>query len=90
MQSKRILDDLSRVAEGAASALQGVREEVGTIARHRIERLAADLDLVPREEFDAVRAMAIRAREEQDALQVRVGELEARLAQLEAAQRRPD
>lgn len=85
MQSKRIFDDLSRVAEGAASAFQSVREEVEVMVRHRVERLIADLDLVTREEFDAARMVAIRAREEQDALTARIAELEARLRSLEEA-----
>jgi BMFP domain-containing protein YqiC len=87
MQSKRIFDDLSRVAEGAASALQGIRDEVETIVRHRIERLVSDLDLVTREEFEAARMVAIRAREEQDALTARIAELETRLRSLEEASR---
>ena len=81
MQNKRIFEDLSRVAEGAASAFQGIRDEVESLVRQRVERLINELDLVPREEFEAVRAMAIRAREEQDALKARVEELEARLAE---------
>ncbi len=84
MQNKRIYEDLSRVAEGAASAFQGVREELESLVRHRVERLINDLDLVPREEFEAVRAMAIRAREEQDALKARVAELESKLAKSSA------
>ena len=85
MQSKRIFEDLSRVAEGAASALQGIRDEVETMVRHRVERLLSDLDLVTREEFDAARTVAIRAREEQDALTARIAELETRLRSLEQA-----
>jgi BMFP domain-containing protein YqiC len=75
----RLFDDLARMANGAFSTLSSVREEVETRVRERVERLLADMDLVPREEFEAVKAMAQKARLEQEALLTRVTELEQRL-----------
>ena len=81
MQSQsRFFDDLARVASGAAGALSGVRTEIEARARDQLERVLAGMDLVGREEFDAARAMAAKAREEQEKLLRRVEELEARLA----------
>jgi BMFP domain-containing protein YqiC len=78
----RLLDDLSRVATGAFSALTGVREEVETRMREQFEKILARMDVVTREEFDAVQALASRARAEQEALAARVAALESRLAEL--------
>jgi BMFP domain-containing protein YqiC len=84
MQSQnRFFDDLARVASGAAGALSGVRTEIEARARDQLERVLAGMDLVGREEFDATRAMAARAREEQERLLRRVEQLEARLVVLE-------
>jgi BMFP domain-containing protein YqiC len=85
----RLLDDLSRVATGAFSALTGVREEVETRMREQFEKILARMDVVTREEFDAVQAMASRARAEQEALALRVAALESRLAELTAAAEKP-
>ena len=78
--NSRILEDLAKVASGAASTLVGVKQEVDALVRQRIERFAADPDLVTREEFEAVRAVATAARTEQERLERRLAELEARLA----------
>ena len=84
MQSQsRFFDDLARVAAGAAGALSGVRGEIEARARDQLERVLAGMDLVSREEFEAARAMAAKAREEQEKLLRRVEELEARLTVLE-------
>jgi BMFP domain-containing protein YqiC len=84
MQSQsRFFDDLARVAAGAAGALSGVRGEIEARARDQLERILAGMDLVSREEFEAARAMAARARDEQEKLLRRVEEMEARLAILE-------
>ena len=83
--SNRLFDDLARVASGAFTTLSGLREEIETRVRERVERLAADLDLVTREEFDAVRTMAAKARAGQEALEARLTELEAELAAAKAA-----
>ena len=75
--SNRILDDLARVASGAASVIAGLRGEIETVVRHQMERLLADLDMVPRDEFEAVKAMAAKARAEQEKLTRQVARLEA-------------
>ena len=79
----RLLDDLARLASGAVSVAAGVREEAEVRLREQFERILARMDLVTREEFDAVRAMASKAREEQEALQARVTALEQALAKRE-------
>jgi BMFP domain-containing protein YqiC len=76
----RLLDDLTRVATGAFGALSGLREEVEGRLREQFERVLARMDLVTREEFEAVSAMAAKARSEQDMLLARVAALEERLA----------
>ena len=79
MQSRnKLLDDLARVASGAAGTVAGIRDEVETVVRQRIEAVLSELNLVTRDEFDAVKAMASKARAEQEKLEKRVAELEAR------------
>ena len=81
MQSQnRLLDDLAKVATSAMGTLSGVREEVESQVRQRLERVLGQMDLVTREEFDAVKAMAAKARAEQEALESRLAALEAQLA----------
>ena len=81
MQSQnRLLDDLAKVATSAMGTLSGVREEVEAQFRQRFERVLGQMDLVTREEFDAVKAMAAKARAEQEALESRLAALEAQLA----------
>jgi BMFP domain-containing protein YqiC len=83
MQSQnRFFDDVARVASGAVGALSGVRGEIEARIRDQLERLLAGMDLVDREEFEATKAMAAKAREEQELLLRRVEALEARLAVL--------
>ncbi len=78
MQSRnKLLDDLARVASGAAGTVAGIRDEVETVVRQRIEAVLSELNLVTRDEFDAVKAMASKARAEQEKLEKRVAELEA-------------
>jgi hypothetical protein len=76
----RIFDELGRLFTNAAGAAQGVRQEIETVIKGQAERLIADMDLVTREEFEAVRAMAQLAREENEALKARIEALEAALA----------
>lgn len=76
----RLLDDLARVATGALGAFSGMRDEVETRLREQFERVLGRMNLVTREEFDAVKAMAAKARAAQEALEKRVAALEARLA----------
>lgn len=80
----RILDDIARLVTDAAGVAQGVRREAETLARAQLDRLVATMDLVSREEFEAVRDMAALARDENGALRKRVEALEAQLA-LQAA-----
>lgn len=81
MQTRNpFLDDMARVAGGAMSTLSGLRDEIEARLREQVERRLRDMDLVSREEFEAVRAMAETARREQEALIKRVAELEAALA----------
>lgn len=75
--SNRFLDDIARLATDAAGAAQGVRREVETVVKTQIERLLRDMDVVTREEFEAVREMALLAREENDKLAARLAALEA-------------
>ena len=81
----RLLDDLSRVATGAFSALTGVREDIESRMREQFEKIMARMDVVTREEFDAVQTMASKARAEQEALALRVATLESQLAALTGA-----
>ncbi|MEM8752340.1 MAG: accessory factor UbiK family protein [Pseudomonadota bacterium] len=79
MQSRsRILDDLSQLMTNAAGVAQGVKTEAETVVRQRMERLIADMDLVTREDFEVVREMAQKAREENEALAARIEALEAK------------
>ena len=64
----------------AAGAAQGVRREVDTLIQAQMERVLGNMELVQREEFEAVKAMAQKAREENEALSRRIAELEAKLA----------
>ncbi|KQT82532.1 accessory factor UbiK family protein [Aurantimonas sp. Leaf443] len=76
----RVLDEFARMMTDAAGAAQGVKRELETAVRSQGERLLNTMDLVQREEFDAVREMAARARMENEALKKRLDELEARMA----------
>ncbi len=75
----RIFDELGRLATDAAGVARGVREELETVARVQVERVLRDLDVVQREEFEAVREMAVKAREENARLAERIAALEAKL-----------
>ena len=89
MQSNnRFFDDLARLATGAAGALQGVRQDFEQFLRQQIERRLSDMNLVSRDEFDAIKAVAARARTESEDLAARVVALEARLAAQKPKRRR--
>jgi BMFP domain-containing protein YqiC len=75
----RFLDDLARVTTGAMGAVSGMRGEVETRLKEQFERILGRMHLVRREEFDAVQAMAAKARSAQEALEKRVAALEAKL-----------
>lgn len=79
----RLFDDLAKVANGALHTMSGVRDEIETRLRERLERWLADMDMVPREEFDAIKAVAQKARSEQEALLSKVEALESRITALE-------
>lgn len=80
----RLLDDVAKLFTSAAGAAHGVRQEVETLIRGQAERILADLDLVPREEFEAVKAMASLARRENEALKTRIAALEKAMAPSQA------
>jgi BMFP domain-containing protein YqiC len=85
----RLLDDLARVAAGAVGGLTGVKHEIEARLREQFERILAGMDLVGREEFEAVKAMAAQARMEQEVLGKRLAALEAKLSAGTAATEDP-
>ncbi|HMO09305.1 MAG TPA: accessory factor UbiK family protein [Paracoccaceae bacterium] len=86
MQTRnRFLDDLSQLMTNAMGVAQGARTEAETALRGLVDRWMADRDFVTREEFDAMRAMALKAREENEALAARIAALEAAASPAEPA-----
>ncbi len=79
----RFFDELGKLITDATGAADGVRKEVEGMVRTQAERMLRDLDIVRREEFEAVAAMAQKAREENDRLKRRVDDLESLLAEFE-------
>ena len=77
----KLFDDLARVASGAMGAISGIRGEVEGQIRQQFERILAQMDVVSREEFEAVKAVAAEARARQEALEEKLAALEARLSQ---------
>jgi len=77
MAAPRILDDLAKTATGAVGVLQSARQEVEALARARLERLLDKMELVTRDEFEAVKEMAAKARAENEKLAARIAALEA-------------
>src|ERR1700720_4349350 len=77
--SNRFFDEIGRLMNDAAGAAQGVKREVDTVMRNQAERILRDLDIVKREEFEAVKEMARLAREESEALKARIAALVAKL-----------
>jgi BMFP domain-containing protein YqiC len=75
-----LLGGLARFFTGAAGAANSVRNEIDTFMRQRLEKLVTDMDFVPREEFEAVKAMAAKARSENEQLAARLSDMEAKLA----------
>jgi BMFP domain-containing protein YqiC len=78
--TNRLLDEVARLMNDAAGVAQGIRREIDTLFKTQSERWLRDLDLVKREEFEAVRDMARLAREENEALKARIAALEAKIA----------
>ncbi len=80
MQSdNRLFDDLSKLANGALGTLSGISKEIEQMVKSRMERFVGDIDMVRRDEFDAVKAMADKARAENEALSARIATLETKL-----------
>lgn len=74
------LDGLAKLATDAAGAAQGARAEFEAFVKQRVEKLMTDMDFVRRDEFEAVKAMAAEARQENERLQARIADLERRIA----------
>jgi len=90
MQTRnRILDDMARVASGALGTATGLRGEVEALVRERLKRVLGDMELVDREEFEAVKAMAAKARIEQEKLSATIAALETEIAALKAGGAKP-
>jgi BMFP domain-containing protein YqiC len=77
--SNRFFDEIGRLMNDAAGAAQGVKREVDAVVRNQAEKILRDLDIVKREEFEAVKDMARLAREENEALKARIAAMEAKL-----------
>jgi BMFP domain-containing protein YqiC len=77
--NNRFFDEVARLMNDAAGVATGVRREFDTVMRTQAERILRDLDVVQREEFEAVKDMARLAREENEALKARIAALEAKL-----------
>ena len=82
--TNRFFDELARMMTDATGAAQGLRKEVDSVIRSQAEKVLNDLDVVQREEFDAMKAMAQKAREENARLETRIAELEEQLDKLGA------
>ncbi|GFO80654.1 accessory factor UbiK family protein [Methyloceanibacter sp.] len=78
--SGRLFDELGKLLTDAAGAADGVKKEIEGVMRGQAERILNELDVVQREEFEAVKAMAQKAREENELLKARIAALEAKLA----------
>ncbi len=78
--SNRFFDDFAKLMTDAAGAAEGMKQEAQTLFKSQSERLMRDMDIVRREDFEAVKAMAQKAREENEALSQRIAALEAKIA----------
>jgi BMFP domain-containing protein YqiC len=78
--TNRFFDEIARLMNDAAGVASGVRREFDTVFRNQADRILRDLDVVKREEFEAVKEMARLAREENEALKARIAALEAKVA----------
>ncbi len=84
----KLIDDFARVTTGMLGVAAGVRSEAEAMVRARLHELLADMELVTREEFEVVRDMAAKARDEQEALSVELAEIRQRLERLEQPARK--
>lgn len=80
--TNRFFDELAKLMTDATGAAQGMRKEIDTVIRSQAEKVLRDLDVVQREEFDAMKAMAQKARQENVRLEKRIAELENELANM--------
>jgi BMFP domain-containing protein YqiC len=74
--TNRFFDEIARLMNDATGAAQGIRREIEGVVRHQVERILGDLDVVRREDFEAVKEMARLARQENEALKARIEALE--------------
>ena len=88
--NNRIFDEMARLMNDAAGVAQGVRREFDTLFRAQAERMLRDLEVVSREEFEAVKEMAQLAREENEALKARIEALEANSGESQPAKPKAD
>jgi len=77
--TNRFFDEIGRLMNDAAGAAQGMKREVDTVIRAQAEKILNDLDIVKRDEFEAVKEMARLAREENETLKARIAQLEGKL-----------
>lgn len=77
--SNRLFDEMARLMNDAAGVAEGVRREIQTVVQTQAERILRDMDVVTREEFEAVKEMAAKAREENERLAARLAEVEKQL-----------
>ena len=75
----RLMDEFARLMTDAAGAAQGMRREAENVVKAQFERMLRDMDVVSRDEFEAVKAMAIAARDDNEKLMARIAELESKL-----------
>lgn len=85
--TNRFFDEMARLMNDAAGVASGVRREFDTLVRTQAERILSDLDVVKREEFEAVKEMARLAREENEALKSRIAALEAKASKAGKAEK---
>jgi len=74
--TSRVFDDIARLASGALGTAQGVKGEMDNLIRQKIEKLVFEMDLVPREEYDALKAMVVRLSEVVEAQEAKIAEME--------------
>lgn len=80
--TNRFLDDLAKLMTDAAGAADGIKREIEGMVKVQGERMLSGMDVVKREEFEAVKAMAVKAREENEKLAARIADLEQRSAKV--------
>ena len=80
----KIFDDFAKLMTDAAGAAQGIKKEAETMFQAQTEKFLSSMDLVQREEFEAIKEMAAKARDENEALETKIADLEARIKKLES------